>query len=97
MKGDAMQVQFTYLAQIRTAAGAESEQVELADGTTLDAALAQLGAAHGDAFGALTLDESGRVRPSLVALVNDVPVDRDGPCELADGDQVVLLSPVAGG
>jgi MoaD family protein len=92
-----MQVTFNYFAQVRQAAGVETEKLALAVGTDLAAALAELGKRHGETFRALVLDEFGVVRPSMLVLVNGVPAQRGGQRPLADGDEVTLLSAVAGG
>jgi molybdopterin converting factor small subunit len=93
-----MQVEFKYFAQVRkTAAGAESERIELPDGTDLVAALGELARKHGEDFRNLVLDAAGAVRPSIMVLVDGAPAARGKPCPLKDGSEVSILSPVAGG
>ncbi len=92
-----MNVTFRYFAQIREAAGVESEQIQIPEGRDVTLALKQAAMAHGDAFGALVLSDDGEVRPSLVLLVNSIPVPRGTPRELHDGDEIRVFSPVAGG
>lgn len=92
-----MQVEFKYFAQVRKAAGVDSEKLACADGTTVEAALAELGNRHGDDFRGLVLDDAGSVRPSIVVLVDGVPAARGKPFPLTDGAEVSILSPVAGG
>ncbi|HOX08325.1 MAG TPA: MoaD/ThiS family protein [Planctomycetota bacterium] len=92
-----MNIAFKYFAQVRQAAGAESEQIELPDGANLADALAGAAARHGPDFRKLVLDEFGVVRPSMLVLVNGVPAARGGLRKLAEGDEVTLLSAVSGG
>lgn len=92
-----MRVRISYFAQVRQAAGVESEKLELPAGADLAAVLAAAAARHGEAFRGLVLDESGAARPSLLVLVNGVPAARAGGAALADGAEVALLSAVAGG
>jgi len=92
-----MQVTLEYFAQVRQAAGVESEQVQPADGTDIVTLLTELADRHGEAFRGLVLTEAGAIRPSLVVLVNGHAVSRDEPQPLADGDQITILSPMAGG
>jgi molybdopterin converting factor small subunit len=92
-----MKITFTYFAQVRAAAGVETEPVELAGTPRLAEALAGLAERHGPDFRALVLDDAGAVRPSLLVLVNGQPAGGDGGRTLADGDAVSLLSAVAGG
>lgn len=88
-----MKVIFKYFAQIRQCAGTESETIEVADGTSVLAALKSID--HGDAFHAIVFDDNGVLRPIIMLIVNDVPVATD--YVLSDGDQIQLFSPVAGG
>ena len=92
-----MNVDLTYYAQIRMAAGGAEERVETAAGTTVRSLLASLAARHGDAFRRLVLDDSGVPRPGLIVLVNDRPLATGTDPVLADADRVSLFSPVAGG
>ena len=92
-----MRVTFEYFAQVRKAAGTESETVAFDDKTELAAALAQVAGQRGEEFRAIVLDEAGAVRPSLLVVVNGQPAPRGEARELADGDSVSLLSAVAGG
>lgn len=38
-----------------------------------------------------------RLRPSLIVLVNGLPVAKENPGPLKDGDQITLLTAIAGG
>lgn len=88
-----MKVTFGYFAQIRKAAGTESETIEAADGVTVLEALKSID--HGDEFCGLLFDDSGALRSVILFVVNDVPAASDKA--LSDGDQVQIFSPVAGG
>jgi molybdopterin converting factor small subunit len=88
-----MKITFSYFAQIRKAAGTESETVSVADGTTVLAALKVVN--HGAEFKGLLFDDSGALRPVILLVVNDIPAAPDR--KLNDGDHVNVFSPVAGG
>ena len=92
-----MLVTFKYFAQVRQAAGVESDQLALGDQADLRAALSELARRHGDRFRALVLDEGGAVRAGLLMLVNGQLVPRGEQRRLAEGDQVSLISALAGG
>lgn len=92
-----MRVVMMYFAQVRQAAGLESETVEVASGARVTETLTAATALHGEGFRALVLDEQGCIRPSLLVLVNGVPVSREARTPLRDGDTISLLSAVAGG
>jgi molybdopterin converting factor small subunit len=88
-----MIITFNYYAQIRKAAGVESECVEIAGGATLLDALKTID--HGADFKALLFDAQGVPHPVVLFLVNDLPA---APGQtLNDGDRVSVFSPVAGG
>lgn len=88
-----MKVTFSYFAQIRQQAGCESECVEVPAGASSVDAMTHV--SHGKAFQSLLFDDVGAVRPSILWVVNGLPVTPEQP--LVDGDRVQLFSPVAGG
>jgi molybdopterin converting factor small subunit len=93
-----VQVTINYFAQVRQAAGGvESERLSLDDGVDIQTALSELAGRHGDAFRALVLDQAGAVRPGLLTLVNGQSVPNQQRHPLADGDELSLISAVAGG
>ncbi len=92
-----MQVTINYFAQVRQAAGVESERLALDDGADIQAALSELAGQHGDDFRALVLDQAGAVRPGLLTLLNGQSVPGRQRHPLADGDEISLISAVAGG
>ncbi|RMH39071.1 MAG: molybdopterin converting factor subunit 1 [Deltaproteobacteria bacterium] len=81
-----MQIQVRYFAVLRERLRRDGERLELPDGATVADAVDALAAAH-DAVAALR----GRFR----AAVNMEMVDADAA--LADGDELALIPPVAGG
>lgn len=92
-----MNVSFLYFAQVRAAAGAESESIAVSDDTPLRGAVEAVVAKHGDDFRNLVFGKTGEIQASLLVLVNGIPADRSGDAVLKEGDQVSLLSAVAGG
>lgn len=46
---------------------------------------------------AIVFDAGRRLRPSLIVLVNGQPVSKETPRPLKDGDQITLLTAIAGG
>jgi molybdopterin converting factor small subunit len=92
-----MKVTMNYFGQLRNAAGAESEEVELDAGATVQDAVSSRIDAHGDVFRTVLLGEDGVLRPSVMVLVNDAPAAKTPPATLNDGDRVKLLAAIAGG
>lgn len=94
-----MQVEFQLEAQLRRAAGLPRVSLELADASSLLAALQSLATHVGESAAAHLLTESAAVRPGLLILVNDNPVaaDEADQCLLSPGDMIFLMPPIAGG
>ncbi len=92
-----MQVTFNYFAQIRQATGVASEQLSLDEGADIQTVLVELAGRHGDDFAAVVLDQAGVVRPGLLTVVNGRSVPDPQKHPLAGGDEVSLISAVAGG
>lgn len=88
-----MKVTFSYFAQIRQAAGTESETLEVSEGATILEALKRVD--HGEAFESLVFDASGALRSTIPLFLNEVMTAPDTP--LNHGDHVLLLSAMAGG
>ncbi|MEQ9104411.1 MAG: MoaD/ThiS family protein [Rhodothermales bacterium] len=81
-----MKVRVLYFARVREEAGLDSEEVEMADGATVQDLLDALAVRH----------RIVRIMlPSLRTGVNDRYAGRG--TTLHDGDEIALLSPVSGG
>ena len=91
-----MKVAVRYMAQLRQAAGAACEQVELDRPCSVGELLTRLADRHGGPFRDLLLDAGGRVRPAVLLFVGDEQVG-PGRAGLGDGDVVTVLTPMAGG
>jgi molybdopterin converting factor small subunit len=85
-----------YMAQLRRAAGAAAEQVELDAPCSATDLLKRLAEQHGLPFRALLLDEDGNVRPAVLLFVGDEQVGPEA-APLQDGDVITILTPMAGG
>ena len=56
-----------------------------------------MAARHGEPLTGYLLDESGRLRATVLAFVNEEQVDWETPRPLGDGDELVFMSAIAGG
>jgi molybdopterin converting factor small subunit len=92
-----MHVVVRYLAQLKQAAGAAGEQVEVPSPCSVEGLLAHLGQRHGAALRDLLLDAAGKRQPTILVFVGDGQVAPGESAQLGDGDVVTLLSPMAGG
>ncbi len=89
-----MKVTVRYHAQVRHAAGRTWEAVDLPAGTSVKGLLLWLAEKNGR-LGAALLDEGGGIEPSLLMFVGDRQTR--GEEILQEGDEVLLLTPIAGG
>jgi len=89
-------VQVTLFGQLRHVANQDMLQRPLNGDASLTAFLEALSKDLGEDFQRLLLNE-GRVRPSVLVLLNDTPIDKAAPPQLRDGDQLTLLPAIAGG
>jgi molybdopterin converting factor small subunit len=90
-----MHVTVTYRAQLKRAVGRPSERVEVAPGCTLRDLLARLAEQSDADARALLAAAQGDIAPSLLAFVG--AEQAEGSRVLKDGDEVLLLAPMAGG
>lgn len=90
-----MKITVEFLAQLRVAAGEPRAVLECEEGATVAAVLARLAQAHGEEFRALTLDDAGAAKSTLLIAVEGRQVRGDGP--LRAGDVLVLGTPISGG
>lgn len=81
-----MRIQVLYFAVFRERLGRDTEDLELADGATVDAAVAALEARH-----PIVAQLRGRYRIAVNQEMTDLST------ALADGDELVLIPPVSGG
>jgi molybdopterin converting factor small subunit len=91
-----MKIAVRYLAQLRRAAGAGGEEVELDAPCSAANLLKRLAEQHGLPFRALLLDADGNVQPAILLFVGDEQVGAE-TAPLRDGDVVTVLTPMAGG
>ena len=80
----------------RLARGGAPER-EFAERASLVEVLREFLAACEPAACEIVFDGQGRVRPSLLVLVNDAQIARAEEPALKDGDRITLLTAIAGG
>ena len=90
-----MQITIRYMSQIKRAAACSSECVDIRDGSSLTDLLVHVAHQHGDAFRGMLLDDASTPRKSLLYFVGEEHADVSRP--LKHGDEVTILSPMAGG
>ncbi len=91
-----MKIAVRYMAQLRQAAGVAAEVVELDEAGSLADLLRLLAERRGAELCRLLLANNGSPQPTLLVFVGDAQADVSRTT-LTDGDEVTLLSPIAGG
>lgn len=91
-----MKITIEYGTQVRVASGVNSEQLDLAEGSTAAELLKQVRVTREDSL-STWLTDSGQPRPGLLVFINDRSTTALHSTILQDGDQVALLTLVSGG
>lgn len=92
-----MSVTLNLFGQLRHIADADEVRIDVAEDGTLLSTLKTLTGKYDDTFSAMLFDESGAIRPTMMVLINETTIDKANPSSLQDGDQITLLSAIAGG
>lgn len=92
-----MKVTIEYAGQVRRYAGTDREDRDCEAGTTVAGLLRTRADEADDALRRFLVDDAGDLRASLMVAVNGSHLVAGEDRPLAEGDVVLLLSPVAGG
>jgi molybdopterin converting factor small subunit len=92
-----MKVKIRYCGQLKQGAGCAAEAVDLGGELSAQELIASVAARHGEPLTGYLLDESGRLRATVLAFVNEEQVDWETARPLGDGDELVFMSAIAGG
>lgn len=88
-----------YFAALREIVGAESEEMDIPQESTVRDFIVHLSKKYGPKFSSYVFGESGNLRRSLAVVVNLEKVNHDSleSTRLREGDTVVILPPISGG
>lgn len=89
-----MNVVVRYLAQLRQIAGRPVDNLALPASCTVGQLVARV-AESSEGLRRVLLDDSGELRSTILVFVGDEQAGKDRP--LKDGDDVILMTPIAGG
>ena len=92
-----MKITFQFFGQLRHMADADEVVLETVEHASLSDALQQLASAYEAAFAHIVFDDEGAIRPSLMIMINEQPVNKNAPPRLQNGDVVTLLPAISGG
>lgn len=90
-----MKLTVHYMAHLKQAAGKPTEEIDVDSACSVATLLQVLAARRGDGLRRLLLDSKGSPQPTVLVFVNDQQVEPTHV--LVEGDEVSLLSPIAGG
>jgi len=92
-----MRVKILYFGQLYTVTKKKSEDIEIAEDITLRSLLIDRASIYGDSFRTMVFDNDFNLRPSIIIVLNDKMAAKDKEVELQDGDEIKLLTAIAGG
>ena len=92
-----MQITVHYMAQLKRLAGVAKESIDVPTPPTLKALLSSLAERHDEALARALLDDAGRPQHALLVFHGDEQIRDDFTRALSDGDELTLLTPMAGG
>ena len=92
-----MTIVVKFTAQLKKEAGTAQQEFELADDDNLTALLARVSQAFNDKVRDMIFDDNGVFRQSIIIVQNGTQVGIDDPIALKQGDEILLMSPIAGG
>jgi molybdopterin-synthase adenylyltransferase len=93
----AVKITIEYFGPAREAAGVVRELVDIEPPAQARRLISALARQRGGKLAALLLGSDGELSPSVMVAVGDRQEAPDQPIELIDGDEVVVVPPVAGG
>lgn len=92
-----MKITVHLLGQLRHIAGRDSVAASAPDTATVRDVVGLVAAGYDASFREIVFALDGAFRPSLMVLHNEIPIDKDMPPKLRDGDQITLLTAISGG
>ena len=92
-----MQIRIKYFAQLKSKAGKTSEVLKLESGQDLQECIKTVSERNDGRIDEILFDESGTYRDSVVLVINSRQVRYVENPKMNDGDELMILSPIAGG
>lgn len=93
-----MKLMVDYTGQLASVAGVSEESVELGEGETLGSVVKRLAGIHGEKFAELVFGGEGRIRSTLlVVLDGEQAVGDKESLDLSGVRVLMLMTPIAGG
>ncbi len=92
-----MKLKLRFTAQLKDLAGLGTDEITLNENEKLQSSLKIIAERYGEQFTHVLFDENGNYRNSNLIIINQDQVNYDENSALNDGDELTLMSPIAGG
>ena len=92
-----MKIRVRYSAQLAHVLGTVGETVDLEADADLGDLMASVAGSHGERFREMVLDGDGRIRAGMLVAIDGEEVQPGREPALRDGNEILLLMPIAGG
>ena len=92
-----MKLSITYFAQLKKEAGKPSEVLEFENEVNLKECINMVSKKYSSQFYEMFFDEHGTYRDAIVLIINSIQVRYAENPNLNDGDELLIMSPIAGG
>lgn len=90
-------IKLKFTAQLKEKTGLAVDQIEITNGEKLQSILKRLADRYGKGFATILFDDTGNFRNSILIAINEYQENyKDNPT-LKNGDELILMSPIAGG
>ena len=90
-------IKLKFTAQLKEKAGVAIDQIEIAEGEKLQSILKKLADRYGKDFATILFDDNGAFRNSNLIAINEYQENYKENPTLKNGDELILMSPIAGG
>jgi len=92
-----MKIQLKYFAQMKKETGKSSEEIEFENGVTLQDCIKSISNKYSQSLYKMLFDESGAYRNTVVLVINNIQTRYSENPKMNDNDEILLMSPIAGG
>lgn len=92
-----MKIRVKYTAQLKKEAGISKQEIEIADKSSFQNLIAVLAQSQNEKFRDMIFDNQGAYRHSIMLVLNGSQINYNDSIILKDGDEIMLMSPIAGG
>ena len=92
-----MNIKLKFTPKIKKEAGISSEFIEIEQGTALQKCLRDLAERHNEGFKQILFKADGEYRNSVLLAINNQQVKYSDNKVLNTGDELMIMSPIAGG